>query len=47
MASAEEAFAELWKVLCDSGRVDIAHEVLKSGANVLDAIRECSRYSSL
>ena len=43
-ASAEKAFAELWKALCNSGRVDIAYSVLKSEATRVEPVAELSKH---
>ena len=44
MANAEEAFTELWKALCESGHVDIAHNVLNSGVSWIETAAEVSRH---
>ena len=44
MASAEEAFEDLWKALCESDLINVAHEILKSGASWVKTATEVSKY---
>ena len=42
--SAEEAFEDLWKALCESDLINVAHDILKCGASLVKTATEVSKY---